>query len=124
MWRRSLLLFLVFVGGAGVSLYALRPLVLTGIGGLLLTGGAPRKVDVIVVMRGDEELYDRAQTAARLLSQGYAPTVYVSPALSDVGSRELRSRAISVPSGQDNIVAILRRGGVPCDRIILDRSSG
>jgi uncharacterized SAM-binding protein YcdF (DUF218 family) len=124
MWRRSLLLFLVFVGGAGVSLYALRPLVLTGIGGLLLTGGAPRKVDVIVVMRGDEELYDRAQTAARLFRQGYAPTVYVSAALSDVGSRELRSRAISVPSGQDNIVAILRRGGVPCDRIILDRSSG
>src|SRR5256885_7132111 len=98
MWRRSLLLLLVFIGGAGVSLYALRPLVLTGIGGLLLTGGSPRNADVIVVMRGDEEFYDRAQTAARLFSQGYAPAVYVSAALSDAGSRELRSRAISVPS--------------------------
>jgi uncharacterized SAM-binding protein YcdF (DUF218 family) len=79
---------------------------------------------LIVVMRGDEEFYDRALTAARLFREGYAPAVYVSSALADRGSQRLRSRGIVIPSGQENIVSILQQSGVPCDRIILDRGPG
>jgi uncharacterized SAM-binding protein YcdF (DUF218 family) len=105
-------------------LHALRPLALRDMGDLLVTGGAPAKAEVIVVMRGDEELYDRALTAARLFSEGFANAVYVAAALADRGSRQLRQRGVAIPSGQDNIALILRQSGVPCDRIILDQGPG
>ena len=93
-------------------------------GSLLVAGGPPAKADLIVVMRGDEEFYDRALTAARLFREGFAPAVYVSSALTDKGSQQLRARGIEMPSGQENIVSVLRQSGVPCDRIILGRGAG
>jgi uncharacterized SAM-binding protein YcdF (DUF218 family) len=122
--RRRSLLLLILAGGAGALLYAFWPLALRGMGSLLAAGDPPAKADLIVVMRGDEAFYDRALTSARLFREGFAPAVYVSSALTDKGSQQLRARGIEMPSGQENIVSILRQSGVPCDRIILGRGAG
>ena len=122
--RRWRLLLLIVAVGVGAVLYAAGPIVLAGIGSFLVVGGTPGKADVIVVMRGDEEFYDRALTAARLFNRGYASAVYISAALADRGSQQLQARGITLPSGRDNIVSVLRQSGVPCDRIVVDRGSG
>jgi len=108
------------IAAIGLIVYLIRVPLLTGAGRLLVAAGAPVHADVLVVMRGDETSFERTLTSAALFHAGYAGRIYVSSALNDLASSDLRNRGIKLPSPQDNIAAILQQKNVPCDRIMLD----
>ena len=116
------LMLLLAIPILSAAVYVLRIQVLTSLGEFLVHDDAPARGDVIVAIRGDEVYFHRALTAARLFESGFAPYVYVSSALEDTATLPLRERGIQLPSARDNIVAVLRDAGVPCERILLDDS--
>jgi uncharacterized SAM-binding protein YcdF (DUF218 family) len=122
-WGRRIRLSLLFsIMVLLVSAYVCRIQVLTGLGNFLAQEDSASRADVIVVIRGDEVFFNRALTAAQLFEIRLAPYVYVSAALEDNAILPLRARGIQLPSARDNILAVLRGSGVPCERILLDQS--
>jgi uncharacterized SAM-binding protein YcdF (DUF218 family) len=118
---------IVLLAGALLAAAAVvveRDAVLGGLGRYLVADGKPAPADAIVVMRGDEDNYDRAVAGAALFKAGDAPVVYVSSALSDEGTERLRAHGIAVPSGQQRIVSVLFQSGVPCGDILVDKNPG
>lgn len=117
--------FLLGAGLAGAVLAAAAAWhvpILIEAGSLLETHAAPVKSDLLVVVRGDETYFERALAAADLFRHEYASYVYVSSALSDLAEASLGARGVRVSSPQETIASVLMQSGVPCSRILLDRS--
>jgi uncharacterized SAM-binding protein YcdF (DUF218 family) len=111
------------IAGAAFAVIAIeRVPIMVGAGSFLDVGAAPVKADLIVVLRGDETYFERALTAADLFRRGFAPYVYVSSALSDLAEAALAARGIRVSSPQQTMASVLMQSGIPCGRILLDRS--
>src|SRR5260370_5072094 len=87
---------------------------------LLIDSSMPIVADLVIVMRGDESSFERAQAGARLLRDGFASRIYVSSALDDLASTRLRTKGINIASPQQRIVSILRQNGILCDAVIVD----
>ena len=96
---------------------------LFALGNILLDAEKPTKADVIVVVRGDEARFERALTAALLFQSAYADRVYISSALNDLDANSMEKYGVSLPTPQQNIASVLVGRGVPCERIMLDRSA-
>jgi uncharacterized SAM-binding protein YcdF (DUF218 family) len=89
-------------------------------GGVLEDAAAPVPAELVMVLRGDEVEFARAQEGSRLLHQGFSNRIYVSSALDDRGALRLRGEGIDVASPQRRIVSVLRQAGVACDAILVD----
>ena len=119
---RRLIVATVLVALLLVPLYAAREVALDTLGRTLVKSDAPSRVDILVVMRGDEIRFERALAVADLYSTGYARQIYVSSALNDAAGLALASRGASLPTAQENIARVLLQRGVPCGAIVLDGS--
>jgi uncharacterized SAM-binding protein YcdF (DUF218 family) len=102
--------------------YLARAGLLSASGELLVAADAPKRADVVLVLRGDETLFERAVTAADLFRAGYADRVYVSSALNDVAVLDLGRQGVRLSTPQENIAQVLIQRGVPCEKIALDHS--
>ncbi|BBD08383.1 YdcF family protein [Desulfovibrio ferrophilus] len=95
-------------------------LTLLGVGAVLMAGNmihkqdTLQKSDAILVLGGS--VY-RAQQAATLHKQDYAPLVYVSRAITDPGLKVLAGIDIIVPPGYEINRRLLNKNGVPDEAI-------
>lgn len=80
----------------------------------LLQSNAVKRADAVVVLAGDLR---RAQYAADLFRQGYAPLVLVSRPARDAREKVLDRMGVPFPRSENINMEILRLGGVPLDRI-------
>lgn len=80
----------------------------------LLQSDPVERADAIIVLAGDMR---RSLHAADLFRQGYAPQVLVSRPARDAKEKVLDRMAVPFPRAEDINVEVLRRGGVPLDRI-------
>ena len=106
--RLAGLLATLVVGG--MLLFTTRGPILRSLGSFLIVADSPRPSDLVLVLNGSEE--NRAQTAARLITDGFAPKILVPV----TASRPSVTLGL-VMSSSDITVALLTAAGVPRENI-------
>jgi hypothetical protein len=106
--------------GIAAAAWIGRDAILQHAAGLLIDAGRPVPADLVIVLRGDEVEFARAQEGMLLLRQAFAGLLYVSSALDDRAVLRLRGEGIDIASPQQRLVSVLRQGGVACDAILVD----
>lgn len=103
--------------GFGVVLAALALLIVGALvfaASWLVRSDAPAKAEAIVVLAGDAR---RARHAADLHRQGYAPRVLISRPVRTARERMLDDMGVTLPRSEEVDAMVLRRAGVPAERI-------
>ncbi len=102
------------------ALFSMRITILRGIGEFLLVSSAPKKSDVIAILRGDRNFCCTIE-AFKLFKEGYADVIYIPIALADTPILRLKERGIRLLIGQERILSLLTQLGVPKENVLVGK---